>query len=102
MRALSGDRQCAREAGRSQRRNRTPGKLHLMRTLCLRNVPDDVFERLERLPALASMSVGAVAVRELSATSRRVDNPALLGALRDFGIDPARAVEVVEEGHSAR
>ncbi len=73
-----------------------------MRTLYLRNVPDDVVERLERLAALDSMSVGAVAIRELSAASRRVDNLALLGALPDFGIDPARAVEVVEEGRSAR
>ncbi len=73
-----------------------------MRTLYLRNVPDDVVDRLERLAARDSMSVGAVAIRELAAASRRVDNLALLGALPDLGIDPARAVEVVEEGRSAR
>ena len=73
-----------------------------MRTLYLRNVPDDVVDRLERLAARDSMSVGSVAIRELAAASRRVDNLALLGALPDLGIDPARAVEVVEEGRSAR
>jgi hypothetical protein len=30
-----------------------------------------------------------VAVRELTDSSRRADNPALLGALPDLGVDPA-------------
>lgn len=60
-----------------------------MRTLYLRNVPDDVMERLERLAAQENMSVSALAVRELGAATRRVDNPALLGALPDLRIDPA-------------
>ena len=49
-----------------------------MRTLYLRDVPDDVIERLERLAVLASTSVSAVAVRELAESSKRVDNAALL------------------------
>lgn len=57
-----------------------------MRTLYLRNVPDDVIERLERLAALDGTSVTAVAVRELAEVSRRADNPALLGILP--GSDP--------------
>lgn len=57
-----------------------------MRTLYLRNVPDDVVRRLERLAALDATSVGAVAVRELSEVSRRADNPALLSALADLNI----------------
>jgi hypothetical protein len=60
-----------------------------MRTLYLRNVPDEVVERLERLAARENSSVSAVAVRELSAASRRVDNPAVLGALPDLKVDPA-------------
>lgn len=60
-----------------------------MKTLYLRNVPDEVVERLERLAARENSSVSAVAVRELSAASRRVDNPALLGALPDLNVDPA-------------
>lgn len=58
-----------------------------MKTLYLRNVPDDVVERLERLAKRARTSVSAVAVRELAEASRRVDNPALLGELPDVGID---------------
>ncbi|HEX2415116.1 MAG TPA: hypothetical protein VHJ37_07865 [Thermoleophilaceae bacterium] len=60
-----------------------------MRTLYLRNVPDEVVERLERLAARDGTSVGAVAVRELAEVSRRADNPALLGSLPDAGVDPA-------------
>ena len=60
-----------------------------MKTLYLRNVPDDVVERLERLAAREATSVGALAVRELSEASRRADNPALLGALPDVGVEIA-------------
>ena len=60
-----------------------------MRTLYLRNVPDDVMDRLERLAEHENTSVSAVAVRELGAASRRVDNPALLGLLPDLKVDPA-------------
>jgi hypothetical protein len=69
-----------------------------MRTLYLRNVPDDVIERLERLAALDSMSVSAVAVRELAEASKRVDNAALLGALPDLGGDSATIVADIEAG----
>jgi len=41
-----------------------------MRTLYLRNVPDDVVERLERLAARDATSVSAVAIRELAEVSR--------------------------------
>lgn len=73
-----------------------------MRTLYLRNVPDDVVERLERLAARDGTSVGAVAVRELAAVSRRADHPALLGALPDHGIDAGTLVDDVEAGRSTR
>jgi plasmid stability protein len=63
-----------------------------MRTLYLRNVPDEVAERLERLAARDGMSVGAVAVRELADVSRRADNPELLGALPDLHIPVERIV----------
>ncbi len=62
-----------------------------MRTLHLRNVPDDVMERLERMARAASTSVTAVAIRELDAATRRVDNAALLATLPDLDI-PATAV----------
>ena len=71
-----------------------------MRTLYLRNVPDEVVDRLERLAAREGMSVSALAVRELAAATRRVDNPRLLGELPDLGIDPGELVADVEASRS--
>ncbi len=73
-----------------------------MRTLYLRNVPDEVVERLERLAAREGMSMNAVALRELTAASRRVDNPRLLAALPDHGIDAADIVDGLGAGRAAR
>jgi hypothetical protein len=73
-----------------------------MRTLYLRNVPDDVVERLERLAARDATSVSAVAVRELADVSRRADNPALLGALPDLDVDTATIVSHVDEARAER
>jgi hypothetical protein len=73
-----------------------------MRTLYLRNVPDDVVERLERLAARDATSVSAVAVRELAEVSRRADNPALLGALPDLGIDTAAIVRDLDAERGIR
>jgi hypothetical protein len=73
-----------------------------MRTLYLRNVPDPVVERLGRLAAADGMSVAAVAVRELADASRRADNPALLGALPDLGVDVATIVDDVQAARAAR
>lgn len=58
-----------------------------MKTLYLRNVPDEVVRRLERLAEREGFSVSAFAVKELSEVSRRADNPVLMGALPDLGID---------------
>lgn len=66
-----------------------------MRTLHLRNVPDDVVARLERLARAANMSVTAVAIRELDAATRRVDNADLLGTLPDLRIQVKHIVELV-------
>jgi plasmid stability protein len=73
-----------------------------MRTLYLRNVPDDVVRRLELLAARDGTSVGAVAVRELADVSRRADNPALLGSLPDLDVDPATIVEDVDAGRAGK
>jgi hypothetical protein len=73
-----------------------------MRTIYLRNVPDELVERLERLAARDRMSVSAVAVRELEEVSRRVDNPVLLGALPDLDIDPVTVVVEVDAGRTER
>ncbi len=73
-----------------------------MRTLYLRNVPDDVVERLERLAARDATSVGAVAVRELAEVSRRADNPALLGALPDLDVDTATILDDLDTERADR
>jgi plasmid stability protein len=73
-----------------------------VRTLYLRNVPDEVVERLERLAARDGTSVGAVAVRELANVSRRADNAALLGSLPDLDVETSSLVEDVEAGRAAR
>jgi hypothetical protein len=93
----------------SLRRNGAPWRCasHLlaycdMRTLYLRNVPDDVVARLERLAARDATSVGAVAVRELAEVSRRADNPALLGSLPDLGVNAATILHDLDAGRADR
>ena len=67
-----------------------------MATLYLRNVPEAVVERLQRLAARDGASVNAVAVRELTESSKRADHPALLGALPDLAVDTATIVADLE------
>ena len=57
-----------------------------MRTLYLRNVPDEVVQRLERMAKYEGTSVNAVAIRELAEASRRIDNAALLESLPDYKV----------------
>ena len=73
-----------------------------MKTLYLRNVPEEVVERLQRLAVRDGTSVGAVAVRELSEVSRRVDHVDLLGALPDLGVDVADVLEDLDADRSGR
>ncbi|OBA78151.1 antitoxin [Mycobacterium sp. 1164966.3] len=73
-----------------------------MKTLYLRNVPDDVVERLERLAERDRTSVSAVAVRELAEASRRVDNPALLGDLPDVNVNMAELVGDMDAERAGR
>ena len=73
-----------------------------MKTLYLRNVPDEVGEKLERLAAREGMSVSAFATRALTAIARRADNPALLADLPDVGVEAVDIVADVEAGRSAR
>jgi plasmid stability protein len=73
-----------------------------MKTLYLRNVPDDVSERLAALAAREGLSVSAFALRELTEASRRADAPALLGELPDLDVPAAQVVADLEAGRSAR
>ena len=72
-----------------------------MRTLYLRNVPDDVGDRLERLAAREGLSLSAFATRELAVVSRRADNPALLADLPDLGADPDLVVADIDAGRAS-
>jgi plasmid stability protein len=73
-----------------------------MRTLYLRNVPDDVGARLDRLAAREGLSVSAFATRELAIIARRADNPALLADLPDLAVDAQDLVDDVEAGRAMR
>jgi hypothetical protein len=48
-------------------------------------------DRLERMARASSTSVAAVAIRELDAATRRVDNASLVATLPDLGI-PVEAI----------
>lgn len=73
-----------------------------MKTLYLRNVPDDVSERLASLAAREGLSVSSFALRELSHAARRADNPALLGDLPDLDVPAKDVIADLEAGRSAR
>ena len=73
-----------------------------MKTLYLRNIPDDVIERLKRLAEREKASVSAVAIRELAAATRRVDNPELLAGLADLNIDTAELVHDIDIERASR
>ena len=68
----------------------------------MRNVPDEVSDRLAALATREGMSVSAFATRELAAIARRADNPALLGDLPDLGVDPELVVADLTSGRGRR
>lgn len=72
------------------------------KTLYLRNVPDDVAERLDRLAKQMGMSTSAFAVRELSALSRRADNAAILDSLPSVPISTEEVVAAIHAGRAER
>lgn len=73
-----------------------------MKTLYLRNVPDEVSRRLATLAAREGLSVSSFAVRELSEAARRADNPALLGTLPDLAVSAEDIVADVQAGRAGR
>jgi hypothetical protein len=73
-----------------------------VRTLYIRNVPDEVAERIERLASRDGMSVNAFVVRELTEAARRAENAALLAGLPDFGVTPADAAADIADGRRER
>lgn len=73
-----------------------------MKTLYLRNLPDDAGKRLESLARREGLSVSAFAVRELVEASRRADNLALLGDLPDLDVSADGVIADIEAGRAAR
>lgn len=73
-----------------------------MRTLYLRNVPDEVVDRIERLAAREGLSVSAFAARELAVATRRADNPALLAGLPDLRVPADDVVASIEVARTER
>jgi plasmid stability protein len=73
-----------------------------MKTLYLRNVPEEVSARLAVLAAREGISVSALAVRELREAGLRAENPALLGQLPDLDLSPVDLVADLEAGRAGR
>lgn len=73
-----------------------------MKTLYLRNVPDEVRRRLEALAAREGLSVSSFVLRELSEAAKRADNPALLGDLPDLAVSADDIVADVQAGRAGR
>lgn len=73
-----------------------------MKTLYLRNVPEEVSRRLELLAARQGLSVSAFAVRALSEIARRADNPGLLEDLPDVGVAPGDVVDDIAAERARR
>jgi plasmid stability protein len=71
-----------------------------MKTLYLRNVPDDVSRRLASLAAREGLSVSAFALRELGEAARRADNAALLEGLPDLDVSAKDVIAGLEAGRS--
>ena len=71
-----------------------------VRTLYLRNVPDEVVQRLERMAKYEGTSVNAVAIRELAEASRRIDNAALLESLPDYKVPTSEILEDLDRSRA--
>ena len=71
-----------------------------MSTLYLRNVPDNVLDRLKLLAVREGLSVSAMAVRELAESTRRADNAALLGDLPDLDVSIAEVLSALDEART--
>ncbi|HJR91499.1 MAG TPA: antitoxin [Acidimicrobiia bacterium] len=73
-----------------------------MKTLYVRNVPEEVGLGLERLARREGMSVAAFALRELAEVARRADNPELLASLPDLAVPAASVVADLDEARRRR
>jgi hypothetical protein len=73
-----------------------------MRTLYIRNVPDEVAARLEKLAAAAGMPLSTFALQELTESARRAGNSDLLNALPSLAIEHEALLEALHESRNER
>lgn len=73
-----------------------------MRTIYIRNIPDDVAERLEAMAKDRRMSLSALAAETLVQASNRADNARLLAGLPSFRIDTAVIVDDLDRSRRDR
>ena len=69
-----------------------------MRTLYVRNVPDDVVERIEQLAAREGSSVNAVVVKELEGLARRTRNAEIFDSMPTTDISTDEILAVIDAG----
>lgn len=74
--------------------------MHAVKTLYVRNVPDDVAADLERLADDAGISVNALVVSELRLVARRSRNGVVLAGLGDHPVDADAVVADVRAGRA--
>lgn len=73
-----------------------------MRTLYVRNVPDDVVERLEQLAERDGLSVNAVVVKELENLARWTRNAEVFDARPSLDISTEDTLRALDEGRAGR
>jgi len=73
-----------------------------MATVYLRDVPQDVVDRLALLAARERISVNAYAARELAESSLRAKNADLLAALPDLSVATEEIVAAIDEGRAGK
>ena len=71
-----------------------------MAILYLRNVPDEVMDRLRRLAARQGLSVSAAALRELDESTRWVDNAALFDGVDGLDVPVHEVIAAVDEARA--
>lgn len=73
-----------------------------MATLFLRNVPDEVIRRLRRIAEGESMTVAAVAIRDLAGSTRRVDRAEQLAGLPHLDVPMSDIRAAVHDARAER
>ena len=68
----------------------------------MRNVPDEVVERLEQLAVREGSSVNAVVLKELASAARRTRNAEMFDSLPSLDVSAEDTVRAVDEGRAGR